>query len=478
MKYLTLFRNPALLVLVIAVMSVGCPPAPLEGDAERGGALYDNWWAVTGDDAPVTNHPLWATRPDQESNSRTGADTWRCKECHGWDYKGVDGAYGSGSHRTGFPGILDTDDVTLRTKTTQEVFDLLKTDHGYGAVLSDTDITDLAQFVLDGLLDTDDIIDESKAFIGDVEAGQTLFAGTCASCHGADGLTPPPGAGDDFEDFPGLLADDNPWEFQHKVSFGQPGTAMPPQLAILTVAQIGDLGAFIQTLPTEPLPPGTPNVLRGGQLYDQWWAVTGAAAPTTDHPLWATRPDEASNSRTGADTWRCKECHGWDYKGVNGAYGSGSHRTGFEGINNVAGATLRAKSAADVFNLIKTDHGYGDVLEDSDILDLTEFVLAGQLDTDDIIDGTGAYIGNPTAGQTLYGSACSACHGADGLMDPPGSPDFEDWVGLLSNDNPWEFQHKVSYGQPGSIMPGQAANLSVGEIGDLGAHAQTLPVAP
>ena len=163
---------------------------------------------------------------------------------------------------------------------------------------------------------------------------------------------------------------------------------------------------------------------------------------------------------------------------MNGAYGSGSHRTGFAGIDAVTDATLRAKSAADVFNLIKSDHGYGDVLADSDILDLTEFVLAGQLDTDDIIDGTGAFIGNPTAGQTLYGSACSACHGVDGLTPPPGSPDFEEWVGLLSNDNPWEFQHKVSYGQPGSIMPGQAANLSVVEIGDLGAHAQSLPAAP
>jgi len=30
-----------------------------------------------------------ASRHDPESNPRTGADTWRCKECHGWDYKGV-----------------------------------------------------------------------------------------------------------------------------------------------------------------------------------------------------------------------------------------------------------------------------------------------------------------------------------------------------------------------------------------------------
>ena len=39
---------------------------------------------------------------------RAGADTWRCKECHGWDYAGKDGAYGSGDHRTGIVGVLGT----------------------------------------------------------------------------------------------------------------------------------------------------------------------------------------------------------------------------------------------------------------------------------------------------------------------------------------------------------------------------------
>ena len=47
--------------------------------------------------APSGDHPMWARRPDAEANSRSGADTWRCKECHGWDYKGKDGAYAKGS---------------------------------------------------------------------------------------------------------------------------------------------------------------------------------------------------------------------------------------------------------------------------------------------------------------------------------------------------------------------------------------------
>ena len=56
----------------------------------------------------LQDHPLWQLRPDQTTNTRTGAATWRCKECHGWDYMGVDGQYGHGPHKTGFPGILDT----------------------------------------------------------------------------------------------------------------------------------------------------------------------------------------------------------------------------------------------------------------------------------------------------------------------------------------------------------------------------------
>lgn len=60
----------------------------LVGDSIRGGKLYDKWWTVLGVDAPTEDQPLWKT---QTTNTRTGADTWRCKECHGWDYKGVEG---------------------------------------------------------------------------------------------------------------------------------------------------------------------------------------------------------------------------------------------------------------------------------------------------------------------------------------------------------------------------------------------------
>jgi len=445
----------------------------------RGGAMYDSWWGVTGAAAPTTDHPLWSTRPDTTSNGRTGADTWRCKECHGWDYKGVDGAYGGGSHRTGIKGILNTG------KTTQEIFELIRTDHGYGAAgLSDGDIWDLVAFVVDGLFNTDSIIGADKMFIGDLAVGQTLFEsgiGTntaCAACHGQLGVDPPPGH-PGFDEYVGILSNDNPWEFQHKVRFGHPGSAMPSSVAGGgSILDLADLAAYSQTLPQAPIE--NPPVARGGAMYDKWWAVTGAAAPATDHPLWAMRPDTTSNGRTGADTWRCKECHGWDYKGVDGVYGGGSHRTGIPGILNTG------KTTQEVFDLIRTDHGYGAAgLSDDDISDLAAFVAEGLIDTASIIGADKAFTGDAVAGQTLYNDGigtnigCATCHGQLGLTPPPGHPDFDAYVGFLSNDNPWEFQHKVRFGHPGTAMPSSVAGGGMtADVADLGAYSQSLPQEP
>jgi cytochrome c553 len=216
----------------------------LEGDEVRGGALYDRWWAVTRRDEPVEEHPLWASRPDTQSTA-TGADTWRCKECHGWDYAGVDGAYGSGSHRTGFAGILGTE------KSNSAIIELLAdpAGHAYGEVLDEQSLADLAAFVRDGTMDTTSIIASDGAFTGDVRIGQTIFERACLQCHGSDGLRTPPGADEQFASFPGLIANDNPQEFLHKVRFGQPGSVMPAQANQLSNDALAALGAYAQTLP-------------------------------------------------------------------------------------------------------------------------------------------------------------------------------------------------------------------------------------
>jgi thiosulfate dehydrogenase len=217
----------------------------VEGSALRGGQLYDQWWTVVGAAAPTTSHPLWAARPDMTSNMRMGADTWRCKECHGWDYKGVTGVYGQGDHRTGIVGVLGTG------LSASDIVALLSETHGYGAVLAPAEIANVAVFVKEKLLDPAPLIGPTNNFLGDPNAGKPTYDGTCAVCHGPDGLNPmPTGSAGGFEEFPGLLSKENPWEFVHKARFGQPGTSMPPHADVLDATGLANLGAYAQTLPS------------------------------------------------------------------------------------------------------------------------------------------------------------------------------------------------------------------------------------
>ena len=116
-----------------------------------------------------TDQPLWKT---QTTNTRTGADTWRCKECHGWDYKGVDGAYGSGSHQTGFPGIWDaasmsSEDLTAWLTGTKNP------DHDFSPSLDEAYINALVTFVQKETLDSAAYINADKTVNGDAAQWQS-----------------------------------------------------------------------------------------------------------------------------------------------------------------------------------------------------------------------------------------------------------------------------------------------------------------
>lgn len=229
------------------------PGAYVMADEVRGGVLYDKWWVAADLPEPLDDHPLWSTRPDQASNTRTGSATWRCKECHGWDYKGVDGAYSSGNHRTGFAGIFET------TMTPTLLFGLLKTDaatttngHDYASVgLTDEDIWDLVKMSLAGTVDTDvvyDADDPNGPFFGTAIFGRIHFENTCRNCHGPDGDWVPSAAPVHL----GVIANDNPGEFLHKMRFGHPGAPMPPgEILRWGLSDFADIGAHVQTLPVE-----------------------------------------------------------------------------------------------------------------------------------------------------------------------------------------------------------------------------------
>jgi len=246
------------LILVVYILTTVTAWSQQTGDEfeelihiSRGGQLYDNWWQATVDtQKPDTDHPLWS---EQDTNKRAGYDTFRCKECHGWDYRGKDGAYGNGSHATGFLGIEDAavnlSIMELEASLKGETNKL----HDFSTYLAANDIADLALFIKMGLVDTTKFTNNEGAVQGgDARAGSRTFRRTCAqSCHGGAGTAINFGNTDDPE-FVGTIAADNPWEFIHKVRNGQPGTRMPSAIIDQwSEKTILDLLAFVQTLPKD-----------------------------------------------------------------------------------------------------------------------------------------------------------------------------------------------------------------------------------
>jgi thiosulfate dehydrogenase len=202
---------------------------------------------------------------------------------------------------------------------------------------------------------------------------------------------------------------------------------------------------------------------RGGQLYDNWYAVTGAKAPASMHRLY---PADRKYAAKPKSNWRCKECHGWDYMGANGAYKSGKHATGIKGIDGHKG-----RDPAEIVSLLKgAEHDYGDKLSDADFQDLATFISVGQVNMDKHIDrATKRPIGGDSAkGAAYYNTMCAQCHGKEGKQ-PKGMKSFGKQMG-----NPWEVMHKILNGQPDSEMPALRA-LERQVVVDIMSHLATLP---
>ena len=208
----------------------------------KGGLLYDKWYGVNNSDPSKETHPAYA----KSMGKRKGTGTWRCKECHGWDYMGKDGAYKKGSHFSGIVGIRASAGGSAGA-----VAKSLRSDvHGLGKYLSLADIDALAAFVTEGQLDMDHYIDRgSKRAKGDLRKGERMYLTVCANCHGTDGKEI------NFKDekkpeYLGTVAQGNPWETLHKIRMGQPGEEMPAMLAFPIQMQV-DILAWTQQLPAK-----------------------------------------------------------------------------------------------------------------------------------------------------------------------------------------------------------------------------------
>jgi len=223
--------------------------------------------------------------------------------------------------------------------------------------------------------------------------------------------------------------------------------------------------AAAMTGPTAVFPAGyvLADPVRGGLLYDTWWKVNGAREPQPDvnHPLYPV-----DGPLAGSTTFRCTECHGWDYKGVDGVYGSDILH--FTGIAGVDGTTLTPQQLFDLLEGDNSEEGGHDMnsfgMSDRDIWDVVKMTLEGTVDTDDYIAPYGVFLGDPfTEGPNLYFTACWSCHG-EGVD-----------IGAVATENPWEFFHKVRFGHPGAPMPSlELLDWSLQSVADIGAYTATL----
>lgn len=213
-------------------------------------------------------------------------------------------------------------------------------------------------------------------------------------------------------------------------------------------------------------------IAEGGRLYDKWWEEYDLKKPETTHSAYPS-----SGKKKGAATWRCKECHGWDYKGRNGAYGKGSHFTGIKGVNAYAG---REPSA--IMDILKNDtHNFDNVMLDFGLMRVALFVARGQVDISKHVNSkTKQVSGDIRRGKQIYTKHCVDCHGKDGRERNFKNDDKPEYVGTVANKNPWEAMHKLRNGHPGAFVMGDPMPNMISVIGfqpqiDLLAYMQTLP---
>ncbi len=211
------------------------------------------------------------------------------------------------------------------------------------------------------------------------------------------------------------------------------------------------------------------DLKHGGQLYDKWMKLRPAKLEGS-HPLY---PAEAK--KQGESSWRCKECHGWDYIGDKGRYSEGSHYTGITGVYDA-----RSKPTTELYAALRdaaARHSFAEFLTEEDLWALTTFLKEGLVDINTVIDAAGNAKGDPVNGKALFAVHCAGCHDEDGdAIDFKDKKDGIQGVAYYAKGNPQETIHKIRWGHPGSDMPSMLvdAGLSEAEARDILAYSQTL----
>ncbi len=211
----------------------------------------------------------------------------------------------------------------------------------------------------------------------------------------------------------------------------------------------------------------------GGRIYDKWWEALDRDAPEGTNPAY---PTDVNQKQSGSGTWRCKECHGWDYRGADGVYSAGSHYSGIPGINGSVG-----KPVEFISRILRDDnHPYSqDMITDEEMLRVAAFVSRGQVDmrtfmnpeTRTLVPGTA----DTDRGRAIFQTTCAACHGYDGAAMDWGDDEDPSYVGTEAVGLPDEVFHKIYNAHPGVAMINLRA-LSLQDAVDTLAYTATLPV--
>ena len=217
--------------------------------------------------------------------------------------------------------------------------------------------------------------------------------------------------------------------------------------------------------PKDPSPAW--SIAAGGRMYDNWWMALGVRKPVGAHPAYP-----ASSEIKGEATFRCKECHGWDYRGRDGEYATGKHATDIKGIRGAAGRTPTGIATM----LRAAPHGYTpQMIADADLMRLALFVSRGQHDVRRIIDARkGEIRGNAANGRGIFQTTCATCHGYDGRLLNWGTKEEPEYVGTAVEISAAEVLHKIRNGHPGAAMVNLRA-FSLETAADVLAYAKSLP---
>ncbi len=432
-------KHKTLATLVVLFASLGGSLAIAQDAASlvRGGRLYDNFALENKGRAPNHPNPVFKTKQVRLS----AADSWRCVSCHGWDYKGANGIIGVAAKQKADPASI--------------IAILKDANHPYEELLDETDRADLASFIVSGQMDMPRLLEASRRIKPVAGSTDKVFATVCANCHGIDGdhLRQTQPLGDS--------ARARPFEVLHTIINGHPGGNMPA-LRTLGEDAVTRMLSSLQTLPSINL---AASIANGGRLFDDWQLQSGGQRQALPHPSY---PAKGYFANAPAETWRCKECHGWDYKGNQGRNATGIHATGIRGIRAMAGADPEK-----IVGILRSSvHIFGAVMKYRDLQDLANFVSYGQVDMDALIDPrTGVARGDAVKGAAHYRTMCASCHGLEGRYVG------KRFVGRLTREDPWHALHTILNGHPDDNMPA-LREIDRKAIGDILAHMQTLKERP